>query len=298
MNKLSKSVLTIFALAILFSCTQQTKERAELVSKAQVRITGITKGYLPNYIELSGKTIYLNKSNLVAPIGGYITKVNVRQGDWVKRGDLLFGMQSPEAYAMKGDAKYGFIEIKAPTTGQLVSLSIVNTGIFAEKGAAMCTILSSDDLMLQVNVPFEYKKYSKIGNKCEVIFPDNTVVTGKFTNILSQVDKVSQTIKALAKLRTKLFIPENIIVKVLLDKSTKQEHQILAKECVQTDALMSHFWVMKLINDTTTVKIPIKIGNKTHKQVEILSPEFEAGAQFIREGGYGLGDTTIIEILN
>ena len=298
MSKLSKSALTIFAFAILFSCTQQTKERTEAVSKAQVRLTGITKGYLPDYIELSGKTIYLNKSNLVAPIGGYITKVNVRQGDRVKKGDLIFEMQSPEAYVMKGDSKYGLIKINASTTGQLVSLSIVNTGVFADKGSAMCTILSVDDLKLQVNLPFEYEKYAKIGSKCEVVLPDNNVVSGTFTNVLPQVDEVSQTEKVLAKLSNKTFLPENMIVKVLLDKSTKQEHQILAKECLQTDALMREFWVMRLINDSTVIKVSVETGNQTHKQIEIISPEFEAGAQFVSEGGYGLGDTTIVEILN
>ncbi len=298
MNKLSKSALIIFAFAVLFSCVQQTKERAESVSKAQVRLTGITQGYLPDYIGLSGKTIYLNKSNLVAPISGYITKVNVKQGDRVRKGDLLFEMQSPEAYVMKGDTKYGLIKINAPTTGRLVSLSIVNADVFADKGSAMCTILSSDDLKLQVNLPLEYEKYAKIGNKCEVVFPDNTVVSATFTNVLPQVDEVSQTEKVLAKLNSKSFIPENMIVKVLLDKSTKQEHQILAKECLQTDALMSEFWVMKLINDSTVIKVPVKTGNQTHKQIEILSPEFKEGAQFVSEGGYGLGDTTIVEILN
>ncbi len=297
MNSSSKTVLFLLALALLFSCKPQTKERAGSISKAQVRLTGITKGNIPDYIELSGKTIYLNKSNLVAPISGYITKVNVQQGDKVKKGDLLFEMQSPEAYVMNDDNKFGSVRIKATTTGQLVSLSIVNTGVFADKGSAMCTILSSNDLKLQVNFPFEFDKYAKIGNKCKVILPDSSVITGTFTNILPQIDEVSQTEKVLADLNNKSFIPENIIVKVLFDKSTKHEVQVLAKECIQTNALMSEFWVMKLINDSTVVKIPVQTGNQSHDKIEILLPLFEEGAKFVSEGGYGLGDTTIVGII-
>jgi len=298
MNSLSKIVTFILLFAVLFSCRQQTKERPELVSKAQIRLTGITKGYLPDYIELSGKTIYLNKSNLVAPISGYVTKVNVQQGDRVNKGDLLFEMKSPEAYVMKNDSKFGSIKIKATTTGQLVSLNIVTPEVFADKGSAMCTILSSDDLKLQVNVPFEYDRYAKIGSSCIVVLPDSSVITGTFRNVLPQIDEVSQTEKVLAGLNNKSFIPENIIVKVLLDKSTTHEAQILAKECLQTDALQSEFWVMKLINDSTVVRIPVKTGSQNHSTIEILSPQFEEGAKFVSEGGYGLGDTTIVEIIN
>ena len=300
MNKLT--LLTIVTLSlILFSCVEEKKERAQSKPKVQVKTAGISIGYLPDNIELTGKTIYLNKSSLVAPIGGYITKVNVKQGDQVSEGDLLFEIQTPESFVMQKKENpannYGLINIYAPVSGRVVSLNIVNTGVFTDKGSEMCLLLSSDDLKLQVSVPFEYNKLAKTGNNCTVNFPDNSSIAATFTNILPQIDETSQTVKVLASLNTSKFIPENMIVQVLIDKSKKHEAQILPKHCLQTDALMSKFWVMKLINDSTAVQTAVEIGNQTHDQVEIISPQFNASDLFISEGAYGLSGTVLVETI-
>ena len=300
-NFINKFSLIILVLLML-SCQQQEEQQTKETAKAQVKITKITQGFLPNYIELTGKTTYLNKSNLTAPISGYVTKVNVRQGDRVKKGQVLFEMQSPEAYVMKqkdtSKTKYGTIKLYAPTSGQLVSLNVISDNVFIDKAAVMCNILASNDLKLQVNVPFEFNKFAKIGNNCKVILPDNTEIKGTFSKVLPQIDEQSQTVKVLANLQTNTFIPENMIVKVLINKSAEHQTQILPKACLQTDALMSKFWVMKLINDSTAVQTEVQVGNQTHDKFEILSPEFKPTARFISEGAYGLSDTVLVENKN
>jgi len=295
-------VLKIYLLLAIFtiiSCQEEITEEIETSAKVQVNICKIQKGNLPDYIQLTGKTIYLNKSSLVAPISGYITKVNIQQGDKVQKGELLFEMQSPEAYIMKQKdstaSHYGIVKIYAPENGRLVSLNIVNSSVFVEKGSVMCILMASNDLKLQVNVPFEYNKYAKIGSKCKVVLPDNTNIEGQISKILPQIDETSQTIKALANINSKQFIPENMIVSVLLDKSEQKEVQTLPKKCLQTDALMQDFWVMKLINDSMAVQTMVTIGNQTHDTIEVLSPLFDSNALFISEGAYGLNDTVLIQ---
>jgi len=301
MNKPTLIILSALFLFLLFSCVEEKKEQAQSKPKVQVKTAGILMGYLPDNIELTGKTIYLNKSSLVSPISGYITKVNVQQGDRVSKGDLLFEIQTPESFVMQkkesSTNNYGLINIYAPTSGRVVSLNIVSTGVFTDVGAEMCKLLSSDDLKLQVSVPFEYNKLAKTGVSCKVILPDNSSVSATFTNMLPQIDETSQTVKVLANLNTNKFIPENMIVQVLLDKSKKHDAQILPKHCLQTDALMSKFWVIKLINDSTAVQTTVEIGNQTHEKVEILSPQFLATDLFISEGAYGLSDTVLIETI-
>jgi hypothetical protein len=243
--------------------------------------------------------VYLNKNSLVSPISGYITKVNVRQGDKVIKGNILFEIQTTEAYIMsKKDPNnnYGVIKIKAPVSGQLVNLNIVNSNIFINIGSELCNILESDDLKLQINVPFEYNKFIKIGRKCMVVLPDNTKTDATFINILPQVDEIMQTEKVLAEININYFLPENIIVKVLIDRSNKKQTQILPETCLQTDALMSKYWVMKLINDTTAVQVYVKKGNILQDSVEILSPLFNDNDMIISEGAYGLSDTVLINI--
>ncbi len=301
-NKIMNKIFIILTLlTLMWSCSQEERESQTPELKIKVKTTQLELGSIPDYIELTGKTIYLNKSNLIAPISGYITKVNAQQGDIVKKGQFLFEMQTPEAYLMQNadslsQGNYGTVKVYATVNGRIINLSVMNEGVFVDKGSVLCILMSSNDLKLQVDIPFEYNKWAKIGNKCKVILPDSTEISAQLSKYLPQINEQSQTLKVLANLNTKQFLPENMIVKVLLDKSKKQEKQILPKSCLQTDALMSKFWVMKLINDSTAVQTEVKVGNQNHEKVEILSPQFKPSDRFISEGAYGLEDTVLIEI--
>jgi len=300
MNKLSILILSIFAILYFNSCKEQTIEQKDATLKIKVKLSKITKGHLPDYIAFSGKTVYLNKSNLMSPISGYLTKVNIKQGDVVTKGKLLFEMQSSEAYVMQHKDslvnKYGTVKVYSPVSGRIVSLNMVNKGIFTDKGSLMCTILATNDLKIQVDVPFEYKELAKIGEKCQIILPDNSKIPGIFSKLLPQVDEASQTVKVMANIKTRQFLPENMKLTIFVDKNKEQQAQLLSKNCLQTDALMTKYWVMKRINDSTAAQTFVNIGTQNHDKVEILSPEFKPDDLFISEGAYGLSDTVLIEI--
>jgi multidrug efflux pump subunit AcrA (membrane-fusion protein) len=302
MNKLKIASIFIFTIVFLSSCRQNESEEQNVIAKAQVTVSKMSEGYLPDYIRLTGKTIYLNKSTLVAPISGYITKVNVRQGDKVRKGDLLFEMQTPEIYTLaqkdSNFINYGLIKIYAPVSGSLINLNIVDKSVFADKGTLICVLIASNDLKLQVNIPFAYNQFAKIGNTCKIILPDDKEIQGTFTKILPQIDEQTQTLKVLANINTGKFIPENMIVSVLLDKSIKHKAQILPKKCLQTDALMKKYWLMKIINDSVAVQTFVKVANQTQDSVEILSPQFADSDLFVSDGAYGLSDTVLIQINN
>ena len=301
-KKKLKVIVSILLLpAILWSCREQQQDRQAVVSRAKVKLSTIEYGYIPDYIELSGKTVYLNKSNLRAPISGYVNKVNARPGDQVQRGTLLFELKTPEEYLIRSEdtllnADYGTIKVYAPVTGRIISMNIMNKGEFADKGSVLAVLLSSGNLKVQVNVPYEYNRWANPGDECKIILPDSTDITGRLSKYLPQVNESSQTVKLLADINTKRFLPENMIVKVLIDKGTKQQTQILPKSCLQTDALMKRFWVMKLINDSTAVRVEVRTGNTNHDRFQVLSPQFMSTDRFISEGGYGLGDTALITI--
>ncbi len=298
MNKL---IIVTLATTLLISCKEQATEQAKQNPKVQVSVVTISKGVLPDNIEVTGKSVYFNKNTIIAPINGYVTKVKVQQGDKIAKGTVLFEMQTKEAYAMqKIDSMtehYGITKVLAPTKGIITLLNVVKEGVYIDQGSAMCTVIGSNDIKIEVAVPFEYAKYVKIGNTCQVVLPDNTTVYAVFTKLLPQMDEQSQTMKVLANPKTTVFIPEKMIVKILINKGTRAITQILPKPCVQTNALMTKFWVMKLINDSTAIQVPVKLGNQTHRQAEILSPVFSATDRIISEGSYGLSDTTLIEIV-
>ena len=302
MNRLTIMFISISAILLLYSCKEQATEQTDATPKIKVKLANITMGHLPDYIDFSGKTVYLNKSNLMSPISGYVTSVNIKQGDVVTKGKLLFEMQTSEAFVMKQkdslSNNYGTVKVYAPVSGRIVSLNIVNKDVFTDKGSLMCNILASNDLKIQANVPFEYKKLAKIGAKCQIILTDNTKIPGVFSKILPQVDEASQTIKVMANINNRQFLPENMRLNILVDKSKEQKAQLLPKNCLQTNALMTKYWVMKLINDSTAVQTFVNIGTQNHDKVEILSPVFKPDDLFISEGAYGLSDTVLIDVIH
>jgi len=300
MIQTSKILFVIISIFLLNSCNNKEIEQQKNISKIKVKTAKIEHTYIPDYLELTGKTTYLNKSNLIAPISGYISKVKVQQGDEVRKGQILFEMKTSEAYLMKdandsSNKNYGTIKVYATVNGRIMNLSVMNKGVFVDKGSVMCILMSSNDLKLQVNIPFEYNKWAKIGNQCKIILPDNTELTGYFSKYMPQINEASQTVKVLANFKTNKFLPENMIVKVLLDKSSKKENQVLPKSCLQTDVLMKKYWVMKLVNDSTAVQTEVKVGNQNHDKFEVLSPKFNVDDLFISEGAYGLSDTVLID---
>ena len=53
---------------------------------------------------------------------------------------------------------------------------------------------------------------------------------------------------------------------------------------------------MKLINDTTAVKVPVKTGIEKGDTVQVISPEFSANDKILSGGNYGLADTAKVII--
>ena len=301
--KITKLIFLILLLVFsASSCKRKTTAKEDLQPKVLVKTTTISKGNLPDYLEFSGNTIYINKNTIISPISGYITKVNINPGDAVKKNQILFKIQSEESYALKNtglsSSKYGSVNISAPVSGKVSQQNIFKNSVFVDKGTPLCDIVPSNGLFVKADVPFEYTSFAGIGKSCSVLLPNGTRLDAIFSKILPHMDKQSQTIKVLAKLKYDTFIPENMIVKILIDKSKKDPVQILPKSCVLTDALMTNFWVMKLSDKNTTIKVPVKTGNQTHTRVEILSPQFSANDRIISEGAYGLEEGVIVKTEN
>ena len=55
---------------------------------------------------------------------------------------------------------------------------------------------------------------------------------------------------------------------------------------------------MKLIDDSTAVKLPVTKGFENSDEVEIVEPLLGTSDRFLLTGGYGLSDTAKITIIN
>ena len=302
---MKKLFLILFAITFLFVCCSHSKEVEETVTpKSPVDITTIHNGTIDDNLILSATTVYLKRNVLTSEIPAFITKVNISLGMKVNKGQVLYELQTKERKALgkqviNSDSaltNFGNIKIVAPASGIVTTFDKQQTGDYILEGTQLCTISESNDLAFQINVPYEFSSFTKVGNSCTITLPDNTVHIAHITTPLTAMNSIAQTQTILAKCNENLSLPENLIVKVLIQKGKKGNKQIVAKPCVLSDEMMQEFWVMKLINDSTAVKVPVIIGNKSESEIEIISPQFNITDRIIINGNYGLADTALVKI--
>ncbi len=304
MNK-NRILYTIVIFTLFASCKNNTTTEESVASaKSPVQVTNIHKGSINDRIILSATTIYLKRNIVTAQIPAFIIKVNIKLGDKVKQGAVLYELESKEHRAMgqqnsivdSGLIGLGIIKVYAPASGIISTFDKQQIGDYILEGTQLCTIAESNDLSFQINVPFEFAQFAKVGSNCIITLPDNSTHDGTITTPLSAMNALAQTQPMLAKTNETLFLPENLIVKVQINKATDVNTQVLPKACVLSDEMMTEFWIMKLINDSTAIKIPVIIGNKNNNEVEIHSPVFNSTDRIIVNGNYGLADTALIKI--
>lgn len=307
MNKPIQKYITGLAVCLLaFSCSNKTEETAaEIKPVAQVKITNVSYKNMEEQVTLTATSVYLQRSQVTAPVAGYITRVYVKYGDAVSKGQSLYDIETKERTALGNNAinedstlrNFGKLTIKAPSGGIITIIDRQQTGEYIMEGNPFCTITQSGDLAFQLNVPFEYHSLVEHSSYCVLVLPDKSQMQARIVKALSSLNASAQTQMYLVKPTRSVFLPEGLVASVMLTTSSKPNTQVLAKEAVLSDELMKNFWIMKLLNDTTAVKVDIKTGIKNSGEVEILSPQFNTADRILSEGNYGLADTAAVKII-
>jgi len=209
---------TFLTLSLLISCKDQNPAQPKQTPIVTVKTVTIKLGDIENYIILNGKTVYLKKNSIVSPISGYIVKINVKFGDKVQKNEVLFEIQTKENKALINTGSIprniGIIKVLASSDGYINELNITETGGYLTEGGMLCSIVDNKNLMLQVNVPFQYNELIKKATKCKIFLADNTQFEGIVSQILPVIKEAEQTQTVLIKPITNKKIPENLNIKV------------------------------------------------------------------------------------
>jgi len=307
MKNILHLLLSAAGLSLFISCGNKTTGNAEetVVPKAAVTTTSLQKGRIEEQITLNGKTVFLKKNEVAAPISGYITAVNVKYGDKVEAGQVLFEIQTRENKALEQSGadntisgNFGKVTVKATTAGVLNQSILLGTGAYVTEGSTLCTLTDNDDLMVRVNVPFEYHTIMQRGTPCSLLLPDNTTTTGTVYLVRPFVDETSQTQEVLVKPNGTHTWPENMNLTVSFLKNTSDTTMLLPKNALLTNETQSKFWVMKIVQDSLAIQVPVQTGIKNDSVVEIINSGLTPQDIIILEGGYGLEDSSLVNIVN
>jgi hypothetical protein len=300
-----KKLIILFAafclLQLLFSCKTRTPEGQQQMPLVSVKVTPLIRGDIEDEVSFNGTSVYLKRNPIVSPIAGYITKANVKFGEEVQKGQPLFEIQTRERKALQEEndpaADFGTIVISASSDGFIDDLTISEPGVYVAEGSPLCSILNNNDLMIRVNVPFEYNSTVTAGRRCRIVLADKTVIKGSVSRILPVVDKASQTQAVLIRPESGRPLPENLNMIITFINERHPHTFLVSKSSLMTDEIQSEFWIMKIVNDSIAIRVPVKRGIENDSIVEIFSPHLNFNDRVIYEGAYGLPDSTVIEIV-
>jgi len=310
MNYTKKKIIKFIALIVIFfipltliSCSGDQNNAESVSSGTPVQITNPVVMNLKDYLKLNASTIFLNKEIIRAPLSGFIEKIYKNIGEEVNPGDDLFQVKTKESAASDslsikiGDSIFnGSVLIKAKSKGVLTELNY-HAGDLITEGEQLAIVSNPNSLNIKLNVPFEDAQKINIGQNCEITLPGGEKLNGIIYRSVPSVDPSSQTQAYLIKLLKQVELPENLNVFVIIPFRTFSNAIVLPKSSVMTNVTEDTFWIMKLVNDTTALRIGIKRGIETDSLTQILSPKLSLSDRVISSGAYGLPDTASVEVL-
>lgn len=298
MNKL------LFSLSILMiiGCNKKIEAEQQVVPLIPVTLTTIDTTAMNSYVDLNATATYLVKNTIKSNATGYLKTVNIQNNDFVTRGKTLFTLQTREAKVLgnsinKIDPSLNFgrpILINAAANGYITGIN-AQAGDYVQDGDQLATINDSNSFGIVLSLPYDLKQYVKPNQELTAFLPDGTTIKTTVQKFMPSVDMASQTQNVVLKCSEK-NIPENLIVKVRIYKNSKSKSISLPKSAVLSDETETEYWIMKMIDQNTAVKILIEKGITSDDRIEVIAPVLTSKDKILLTGNYGVSDTIKVKV--
>lgn len=302
----SNIILPAFGLFSFFiSCKSgdPAKEDAAAAAVTPVTVARVDRGSISDSIELNASSSYLQNSYIKSIAAGYVKSVNIKLGDFVEAGRVLFTIETKESSVIgntisKLDSSFkfsGLIPVKSQGHGYITQLNH-QTGDYVQDGEQLAVISDRNSFVFLLNMPYEYRKIVLNNRSVLLILPDGTKLPGQIGTVFPIVDSLTQTQTVVIRVNSATPIPQNLIARVHILKEIKKGAQTIPRSALLSDEAQAAFWVMKLIDSNTAVKVDVKKGSEYPGKIEITDPIFSDSDRILVSGNYGLPDTAKVVI--
>lgn len=304
----TRTYIALSLLILVAACKGKTDagdgEDAKTDAITPVTVTTVNDSTLVDYTSLNATSTFQQKNIVKANANGYVQNMHIQPGQYVNKGQLMFTIKTKEAQTIGNtinvlDTTFKFSgvnKIKAPDHGYLTQLNH-QSGDYVQDGEQLAVISDRASFAFVMQLPYEMRSTVKNNQDVELTLPDGHKITGHVSAFMPSVDTTSQTQGVVIRINTDNTIPENLIAKARIIRSSKTNTQSLPKTAVLTNETQTDFWVMKLINNNTAVKVPVTKGIDAGDRVEIISPKFGPSDRIVVSGNYGLADTAKVQIV-
>ncbi|MBI1343989.1 MAG: HlyD family efflux transporter periplasmic adaptor subunit [Terrimonas sp.] len=274
------------------------------VTVTPVTVTGISHEPMTNSFELNATSAYLQKWSVKSNVNGYIQTTQAQLNKTVHAGQVLFTIKTKEATSIGSvindlDSSLRFTGTNSITAAAGGFLSEINhqAGDYVLDGEQLATITDTRSFVFLLNLPYELRPYLLNRKDLELVLPDGEQLPCSIQGMMPAMDSATQTQRIILKVNPSHPIPENLIAKVRVTQALKEHPVSLPKSAVLTNETQDEFWVMKMTDSTTAVKVPVRIGLENNDRVEILTPPFSDADRIVLTGNYGLPDTAKVKIV-
>ncbi len=277
---------------------------AEVRLRALVTVGTVQLDTLRDVLRLSAVSAYPAKDILRATTTGYVLPPTPVPGQAVGADQTVFRLQTKESRTLHldqltGDPHLRFSGIIAVKAGRAGVLSTVDkfAGDYVQDGEQLAVVYDRARFGFVLDVPATQLRYVRTGQTCRIRLPDGRTLAGRVAEVLATADVTLQTQRYTVRpIGPVPDLPENLAVQVELDRTAPRLVPTLPREAVLTDETQTAFWVMRLLDDSTAVKVPVQRGPQQGERVEIKSPRFGPQDRILLTGNYGLDDTAAVQV--
>ncbi|AMJ66225.1 efflux RND transporter periplasmic adaptor subunit [Hymenobacter sp. PAMC 26628] len=279
-------------------------EAAAAKPRAVVTVGTVQRDTVTDVLRLSALSAYPAKDVLRATTTGYLLAPVPVPGQRVAAGQTVFTLQTKESRVLHldkltGDPRLrfsGIIRIKASQAGVLATVDKL-AGDYVQDGEQLALSYDRARFGFVLDVPVTQLRYVRVGQPCRIRLPDGRILPGRVAEVLATADAALQTQRYTVRPTGPVpELPENLAVQVEVDRTAPHLTPTLPRAAVLTDETQTQFWVMRLLNDSTAVKVPVTVGNQQTDRVEIKSPAFTSRDKILLSGNYGLDDTAAVKV--
>jgi len=302
MKKLGYTFLCIWVLTSVGSCKSDPQTTTTSEVPIQIKTAAVQQGDIKEYITFNGVTLYQKKENVRSNVTGYVSWLPHKLGSHIRAGQTFATVRTKEqdalAEAVRIDSTLaklsGPISVISNGTGVIAQLNVQRNDYVAE-GDVLAIISEPSSLVVQVNVPYEYGDHIDIGTLCEIMLQNGTVIQAKISAILPVIDPIPQSQQFLIELPGQ-ELPENLNVQVKTVYKEKKNAMTIPHSALQSNELLTDFWVMKVLGDTLAVRQDVQTGLKNDSLIEVMSKNLGIHDKVVTEGSYQMQDSTKVSI--
>jgi len=301
MKKSSIFLYVSCSFAILTSCKSRNAPVEEQMPVVSVKAGPVATGTIEKEVSFNGSTVYLRKSQVISPISGYVVSAGISFGQEVRKDMVLFELKTREGKALESlnhaSGMTGTIKILANVDGFISDLYVTESGVYVAEGSVLCNIADHKNLLVRVNVPFEYVSLLGREKKCRIRLVDGSLIAGSVSRILPSVDGSNQTQTVLIEPATARLLPENLNLILYFVGERHEQALLVPKPSLQSNETQSEFWLMKIEGGKTAVRIPVRKGLERGDTIEVLTSDLHVNDLVIYDGAYGLPDSTQVRLV-